>query len=133
MFDYIRCKYATPIDGAPYIEFQTKDTPQQYMDNYEIKEDGSLWHEDYDIEDHSKWAKWKKEHPGQEPPKELDTLEGRFIGCMSRVRRRWEKSNFTGEIRFYASLGPNHTGWIEFSSYFKDGQLRELNLLEHTP
>jgi hypothetical protein len=32
------------------LEYQTKDTPAQFLDNYEIRADGSLWHLDYDID-----------------------------------------------------------------------------------
>ena len=45
MFDYLRCEYPLP-DGfdAAKIWFQTKDTDAQYLDEYEIRDDGSLWH-----------------------------------------------------------------------------------------
>jgi hypothetical protein len=39
MFDYIKYR------GE---EYQTKDTPRQLMDNYEIRDDGTLWYENYD-------------------------------------------------------------------------------------
>jgi hypothetical protein len=47
MFDYIRVLYPMP-KGAPRPEdnWQTKDTPEQYLAVYEIREDGSLWLED---------------------------------------------------------------------------------------
>lgn len=37
MFDNIKCAM------VPAGEYQTKDTPVQYLDNYEIRADGSLW------------------------------------------------------------------------------------------
>ena len=52
MFDDINCSYPLPGKVRPR-SFQTKDTPAQYLDLYEIREDGTLWHEDYDIEDQS--------------------------------------------------------------------------------
>ena len=43
LFDYIRCKYRHEgID--PEAEYQTKDTPAQYMERYTITEDGRLIH-----------------------------------------------------------------------------------------
>jgi hypothetical protein len=89
MFDYVKCLYLLPDgeDGSA-IEFQTKDTDAQYMDLYEIREDGTLWHQVYDVEDHS-------DHKA----------EGimRFSGCMTRVREHWVQEFTTGAINFYSS------------------------------
>lgn len=43
MFDYIKCKYPLPVEGANERSFQTKDTPSQSLDHYEIKENGMLF------------------------------------------------------------------------------------------
>ena len=131
MFDDIRCKYPLPVDGANELDYQTKDTPAQYLDKYEIREDGTLWHEVYDTEDHSNAAQWLSKNPGKELPKELDNLSDHFIGCMARINKRWEIVNFTGEIRFYTALTEEHKGWIEWSAYFEDGKIVCLNLIEH--
>lgn len=53
MYDYIRCERELPVGGFESRVFQTKDTPSQYLENYVIKADGSLWHEECDYEDHS--------------------------------------------------------------------------------
>jgi hypothetical protein len=117
MFDYLRCKYPLPVAGANALEFQTKDTDSQYLDWYEISEDGWLLHEDYDIEDKSDKSA---------PEGSLSRLQG----CMSQVNKRWEKcENFTGEVAFYTSVGKN--GWVEFSAYFVKGQLKHLETIEH--
>ncbi len=50
MFDYLKCKYPLPDASDNDLEYQTKDTPAQFLDNYEIRADGSLWHLDYDID-----------------------------------------------------------------------------------
>lgn len=136
MFDDIKCKYPLPMDGANALNYQTKDTPAQYLDLYEIREDGTLWHEDYDIEDQSDSAKWEREHPGEESPKELDA----FCGCMSKVNKRWEQIKLTGEICFYSMYGvkdgklanvTTRAGWLEWSAYFVDGKLNQLHMLEN--
>lgn len=131
MFDDITCKYPLPLPEFQNRSFQTKDTPRQFLDRYEIREDGTLWHEDYDVEDHSEHGNWKREHPGQEPPKELS-----FSGCMARVNKRWEQvGDFTGEVTFYGFDQEeiyNHTaGWVEFSAYFLNGKIQQLNLVRH--
>lgn len=127
MFDDITCKYPLPVEGANALSFQTKDTPSQFMDNYEIRDDGTLWEERYDHLDKSEAAAWERAHPGAEAPADLD----RFCGSMGRTNKRWEPLAFTGEIVFYTTLKPE--GWIEFSSYFVDGKLKELHLTEHRP
>src|ERR1044072_492742 len=114
MFDYIRCEAPLPLPDGFSLDcvdddgrgpFQTKDTPNQFMDQYVIRSDGTLWVEEYDVEDHS-------------DPKAEGIM--RIVGCMTRVNKRWVRLyDPKGEIRFYTSLGINHTGWIEFSALVK--------------
>lgn len=114
MYDELRCDYPLPAEGANGLEFQTKDTPAQFCDQYVIDKDGQLLHEQYDVEDHS------------DPQ-----AEGiwRLVGSMTRVNKRLVPvSDFTGEIRFYDLL--DFGGWIEFSSYFIDGKLQSVQLLK---
>lgn len=91
MFDYIRCKMPLP-DGFEFQGwFQTKDTDRQYMEHYEIREDGSLWIEEYDIEDRSN------------PKAAKGSLES-LRGCMTRVNQRWVPAEpHHGAIEFYHS------------------------------
>ncbi len=112
MFDDLTCKYPLPVEGANGLNFQTKDTPAQYLDNYEIREDGTLWHEAYDIED-------KSDHSA----KGFD----RIRGICSRVNKRWEPELLTGEIVFYEDSV--ELGWVEFSVYFVKGQLKQLETI----
>lgn len=129
MFDDLRCEYPLPIEGANDIAYQTKDTPAQYMDLYVIRKDGTLWHEEYDVVDRSELGKWMATHPGIEPPDDQVNLMS-ISGCMTRVNKTWVQEKLTGEIRFYTTLGPKHTGWIEWSAYFVDGMLNQLHLIE---
>jgi len=43
-FDYVHCIYPLPVEGANERTYQTKDTPSQFCDSYEIREDGTLWY-----------------------------------------------------------------------------------------
>lgn len=134
MFDYITCKYPLPVPGANELKYQTKDTPNQFLDNYQIREDGTLWLEEYDTEDHSERGKWIKEHPG-EPVPEFDFWKS-WVGCMTRINTRWRQiTDFTGEIVFYTSWLNYETdgdqGWIEWSAYFVNGGLKNLNLIKN--
>lgn len=110
MFDYLRCEYPLPVDGANELEYQTKDTPSQFLENYKIEKDGTLSYESCRYEDRSD-----------------QTLSGimRLAGMMTRIVEGWEKVCFTGEIRFYTTIEED-AKWIEFSSYFVDGKLKEL-------
>lgn len=114
MFDYINVKYPLPLEDANDLGYQTKNTPSQLLDYYEIREDGTLWHQNYDIEDHS------------DP-----NAEGiaRIFGMLTRVNERWEPvPDFTGEIVFYHVT---KSKWLEWSSYFENGHLVRLNLLKN--
>lgn len=98
MFDYIHYK------GQQY---QTKDTPSQLLDNYELRDDGTLWYEEYE-------AEW-------------DENASRFGGHLIRHNVRWEHCNeFTGILKFYRSVGKDE--WEEFEATFSDGKL--INILE---
>ena len=106
LFDYLHCKYPLPVEGANALEYQTKSTAAQYMDQYEIRADGTLWHENYDLR--------------------TEEDESAPLGIYQyRDNLRWERDHMTGEVLFYASTGGSK--WIEFSAYFLDGKLREVN------
>lgn len=109
MFDYLRCHYPLPVDGANALIFQTKDTPRQFLDDYEIRDDGSLWHKVYETEDRS-------------DPK----AEGlaALCGAATRVNERWVPEQYTGAINFYASLDDDR--WLDFCALFDSGQLRGI-------
>ena len=139
MFDYIRCKYPLPVEGAndldfqAKLEYQTTDIPKQFLDVFEIREDGTLWVKDYDFEDQSERGKWLKDHPGEpEPP--FDFWKS-WVWSMTPTNERWLRvEDFIGEIVFYTSVGERKNGdyrWIEFSAYFNKGQLKELNLIKN--
>jgi hypothetical protein len=115
MFDDLRCQYPLSVEGANALGYQTKDL-LCVMDQYELRVDGTLWHEEYDTR-------------VEESP------EAFFGVWLHRDNKRWEQVRLTGEVRFYASLGGRggmpECGWIEWSAYFKDGGLQQLNLVTH--
>ena len=116
MYDQLRCEYPLPAPGANELDYQTKDTPAQWLDDYVIDKDGQLFHVEYDTEDHS------------DP-----NAEGimRLVGSMTRVNeRRVPVTDFTGEICFYDLTKEGE--WIEFSSYFISGKLQSVTLLTDT-
>lgn len=112
MFDELQCHYPLPVEGAKGLTFQTKDTPAQFIEKYEIREDGTLWHQIYDIEDRS-------------DPNAEGLL--RMAGCLSRGNSRWEREYLSGAMRFYTSKGDE---WLEFIALFLEGVLREVRRVE---
>lgn len=77
MFDYLRVLYPLPIGGRDE-EFQTKDTDRQWCDQYELREDGTLWRLAYDGN-----------------------------GLSECTNERWEMEPMTGPLVFYTSIGTN--------------------------
>ncbi len=114
MFDHFRCEYPLPIAAAQNLEFQTKDTPSQFLDLYKIDKDGMLWYQAYDIEDRS-----------DPSAKGIE----RMFGALTRVNKRWVAEPYTGEIRFYTHLDEAYERWIEFSAYFTGGKIQVLNVI----
>jgi len=101
MFDTIR------YNGNDY---QTKDTPVQCMETYEIRGD-ELWYKKVERE-------WKEDG---------DAL---FGGYLDEISHEWcFESMFDGAIRFYRDLGKDEKGeyiWEEYKALFMDGKLIKM-------
>ena len=133
MFDTITCKYPLPRPDNPMelkdfnfnnTSFQTKDL-ENSLDNYEIREDGSLWIR-------------RTESEYLEGDKKAKSLMGRF-GHMKLIKEWWEPTKFTGVIEFYNSIGFDcefdrdsceNDYWVEYISTFVDGQITTVGLLK---
>jgi hypothetical protein len=103
MFDHIR------FEGH---EYQTKDTPNQLLDYYEIK-NSFLYEEQYE----SRW---------------IDDENALFKGYLEKFNENWVKNEtFTGEIRFYRHLDKEYKIWEEFSAYFVKGKMEKLIKFEN--
>lgn len=115
MFDYIRCKVPLPdgLDtGDPERSFQTKCLLCR-LDEFEIREDGTLWHQDYSVEDRS--------NPDAEG---LESL----YGIRTRVNQKWiQWPDFTGEI--VLSYRDSEKGLMKISTYFARGKLKHIEPL----
>lgn len=112
-YDHLRCHYPLPVEGANALEFQTNSTEAQFMEEYEIRTDGTLWHRAYDIVDRS-------------DPKAEGLM--RLVGSLCRVNERWERDHTTGEIRFSSTLDGSWSdaSTVAFSTYFFQGKIRLL-------
>jgi hypothetical protein len=107
MFDYVFYKE---------LQYQSKDTPAQLLDNYKIEQDQTdnnwyLWYEEYDAE----WVDG----------------EGIFGGGLKKFNERWVRCDgFDGLIRFYREDaergGYKADAWIEYKALFMNGQMIKL-------
>lgn len=125
MFDYIRCEYPLPDEGANELEYQTKDTPDQFMEHYLITSDGRLL---------------KTTESVAYTEKEYEKLEPSAWGVRPWFRRVKieEEVPYHGYIEFYSSnimaSGPRgvvtankaEPTWWEYRAKFTDGKLVEL-------
>ena len=107
MFDYIT------YEGHKY---QTKDTNQQALDDYEIREDGTLWRECYTIVLHDDPDSWLKIR-------------------MERKDLYWKfEEEFDGAIRFYREDKENGgwkaDNWIEYKALFMDGKMIKIEKID---
>jgi hypothetical protein len=104
VFDYVTCRYAVPgIANVDQIEFKTYDTKAQYLDDYEIRSDGTLWHRAYDprVENH-------KAAP---------------LGVVvHRRNERWEQDIFAGQLRIYSSTH-------EVLFWFSGGRVKDITVI----
>ena len=98
-------------------QYQTKDTPEQSLDNYKIEQDLNtgvwyLWYEEYD-------AEWVKE-------------EGLFGGSIKQSNHRWVRcDDFDGEILFYYYRSDEDQE--EYKALFMDGRMLKIKQTQGEP
>ena len=98
-------------------EYQSKDTPEQALDNYKIEQDTTsgkwyLWYEEYDAE----WVDG----------------EGLFGGNIRQSNHRWIRcDDFDGLIRFYYYR--TEEDQEEYQALFMDGQMLKIKLVRGEP
>jgi len=111
MFDYIRveCELPSEVPDIEKAEWQSKDTPAQYLDEYFLTPDGKLEHTEYDTEIEK-------------------TDEAPFGFYLHRRNcRRVFCNKFTGSIRFYAKLP---SGRFEFCAFVEWGKVIKIIVIE---
>ncbi len=105
MFDDLVIEGDLHPDVSAGSRWQTKSLDCG-MDYYKLDVNGQLWREEYDVEDRS------------DP-----NAEGimRLAGALTRVNKRWVKSDWTGELYFYNGIPGN--GWVECKAIIVRGRL----------
>ena len=91
------------------VEYQTKDTPNQSLDNYKIETDAQgndyLWVEKYDVE-------W------------VDSEDGFFGGHIKHLNKHWVRcDDFDGNIVFYRNVDNTYKKWNQYSALFMNGKV----------
>jgi len=121
MFDYIKCNMPLPETPVPPPShgFQTKDTPDQYMTEYTITEDGRLSWKPYRIEEVP-----KAERPY--PDAKGGSLRA-LCGILRRVEGDTEFVDYHGDIFFYVGVKGR---WWEYRARFTDGKCEKITLEE---
>ena len=99
MFDYVKYKGDT---------YQSKDTPSQTLENYELRDDGTLWLHCY-------------------TQKFIDDADALLGFREERSDHYWKFCEDVSEpIYFYRSDTANFGKWIEYLAKFKEGKLIQL-------
>lgn len=85
MFDYVHCEYPLPDGHNEAEEYQSKDTPAQGLERYQITADGRLL--------------------GRFVERQWVDSDGPFGGFLREVpgTEEWREVSFHGDIRFYCS------------------------------
>lgn len=106
MYDNIRCQFSLPLAGATNLLYQTKDTEEQSLCDYEIREDGTLWCHD-----------WQESKPDMK--KVLFDGELNFYTIYYIIEG----------VLVNASKG----GWLEWCACYEHGELKQMKLVRDTP
>lgn len=128
VFDYLRCQHPLPDGFDPSkVEWQTKDTDDQYLSLYTITADGRLVSDDWHMEDVPK---------AERPYPNDDGLLG-LCGSMRRIVDKADvPRDFHGDIHFYGNDGdwnsPDGYWWREYRARFSEGKLLQIDLVECT-
>lgn len=109
MFDDVRIRYSLPWPEVQDVKWQSKDTPC-CLDNYEIRKDGTLWHETYE-------SRWEED-------------ESSPLGMvMHRDNRQWEQVLWKGELEVHEFIRHDDTpgGWAySVRFWFRDGVVKDV-------
>ena len=118
LFNTLKVKMPLPLKGANELEYQSKDIHPNFMEHYEIRENGTLWKQVYDVEDHSdpKATGW----PG-------------IIGKFTRVNLRWRRQYPTTTIWFYTHIADEKkkVRWIEWRAELVKGKVTEIKRVKN--
>jgi hypothetical protein len=103
MFDYVKILYEMPWPEVQDNEWQSKETPEQNLDHYVIREDGTLWHEACEVD--------------------FDEFKGTH-----RVNERWEHEIHSGGLecrKWVEHVGCTGGTQYSINFWFRDGVVKD--------
>jgi hypothetical protein len=108
MFDEVRIKYPLPWPEVQDALWQSKDTPEQSLDLFEIREDGTLWHEQY-------------------AARVEETDESPLGFYIHRDNPQWRRIGFNGSIEVHHGIEHEDGGltWYSATFWFKDSTVAD--------
>lgn len=113
MYDNVACNYPLPWDGAVGFDWQTKSTETPYLDNYEIRADGTLWHEKYTL-------------------RHEDDPKAPLGFWQHREGKHWVQVKWNGEFGIHHLV--EDQGWYEVQFWFRDGVIFDaITIFEPRP
>lgn len=119
LFDFLQCDM--PLPARPEVQhllFQTR-TFGNGMEYFRIDENGSLYIEQYDIEDRS------------DPNDDVLTV---LANTLIKTNLREAPLTFCGLLEFHASYGKTHDGMVEFEADVSSGKVTAIRLvIDHPP
>ncbi len=130
LYDHIRCEHPLPDGFDGDLEYQTKDTDEQYLGHYTITAEGRLVHHKTRMEE---TPQADKPYPDAPFGSLLD-----LCGSVTRVPVGDEFEDFHGALNFYTSnwsgSGPNgyltsdgQRGWTrDYTALFDHGRLLKI-------
>lgn len=113
MYDYVKCEFPLTRPEMQDRLFQTKDTPNQFLDTYTITADGRLLGPKYDLE-------WQED------------AEAPMGGYLKRENLQMHDADFSGRFVFYDFETGSHldSDLIYFEAMFDRGKLLCIRELE---
>src|SRR5437879_9395134 len=108
-YDHVHCEYPLPDGEAQDLDYQTKSMPAPFSENYLVKRDGQLLHEEYD----------EREETDPASP----------VGfAMVHENQRWVRADFRGQLEIYAAVkqADGSLRWYSYLFWFKDNKVADL-------
>jgi hypothetical protein len=104
LFDHVRCRYPLPDAECQDLAYQSKATPAQFMENYEITREGYLLHESFE----NGAERWPDMRSTEDP--------------------KWVRVEYRGELEIHTTLElPDQPRrWVSYRLWFRDGRVVDL-------
>jgi hypothetical protein len=151
MFDYLKCDWPLEDPAHNALQFQTKDTNAQWMEQYTITSDGRLIHHEVtyrSVPEEERVARLMEQFPEHGPEYFKEGMWS-ICGSMSSLPVGDREIPFHGDLCFYSSLengeekyrnlkeailegkpplrNPSYQSeWVEYTARFTEGRVARI-------